>query len=113
LSKNIEGNVWNVRLGVLDAMNQLATKSDLSTCLGREQLLMLLTSCFSTLHDLKYIAVRTSGVAAVKSIVGRSDVKKIVGDAAIADLKLQLGVLIGQEKVPVIEEEMKSLLTSL
>jgi hypothetical protein len=94
-------------------MNQLATKSELAKCLDREALVFLLSSCFSTLGDAKYVAVRTRGVAAVKSIVKSDGVIGIVGEEVVKGMKVELGRLIDVEKMPVIAEAMKVLLELL
>lgn len=113
LTKNIDGNVWNVRLGVLDAINAVAKKAELAKCLHRDEIKALLMASFSTLYDIKYVAVRTAGVAAVKSIFDGAGVKGVLGDSVINDLKKTLSVLTEGEKMPVIAEDMKVLLESL
>ncbi|KNC98802.1 uncharacterized protein SPPG_05780 [Spizellomyces punctatus DAOM BR117] len=113
LARNLDGNVWNVRLAVLEAMDLYFEKLDVeasSSVLDSEIISDFLRSLFTSLEDTKYTAVREASAKVLKKLVQR--LRSRFDEHLLNQLLAGLSTAISRETQPIIAHILKEVQAS-
>ncbi|KAJ3045279.1 hypothetical protein HDV00_011151 [Rhizophlyctis rosea] len=106
LAENVEGNVWNVRIGVLDAVEKVVEKTE-DGGFSADHVKTLVTALFTALEDGKYTAIREAASRILKNLVLRAKRENLLDDAMQTELVGLCDTAIERESAGMIQETLK------
>ncbi|KAG0050379.1 hypothetical protein BGZ83_004844 [Gryganskiella cystojenkinii] len=109
-------NIWNVRAGLLESLENFFTKTDLATngaALSDAALIQIFDSLLEgSLRDFKYVSIRNQGLQLMTTIIGKIKGTSCYSSAAKSKLHEVLQVL-RKDPLPSISEEATLIENSL
>ncbi|KAI8818240.1 proteasome stabiliser-domain-containing protein [Fimicolochytrium jonesii] len=106
LTKNLDGNVWNVRLAVIEAFETFLDKlSSPSELLTPQVVSEAINQTINCLEDGKYTSVRTAAARMLHKLA--TTTLPLLPDSVRLEAVTKLDGLTGKELVPLVAEEIK------
>ncbi|KAI9345200.1 proteasome stabiliser-domain-containing protein [Obelidium mucronatum] len=111
LIKGLDGNVWNTRIAILEAIERIFQKCEtgIDSTITEQTILTVIAGTVAALMDGKYSAVREQSLKVVKQLVERIKDTKLLTDSTRTVLISGLDEAIAKELISSILEPLKDI----
>ncbi|RCI02581.1 hypothetical protein CU098_001872 [Rhizopus stolonifer] len=108
ITHSFQGNVWNVQLAILQSLETFVKHAAPHSLDEKENMDMLLKSCFDCLEDLKYSAIRSAAMDVLEQVVAKCSVEGSTKEEFVKGVNR----CIQNEPVALIRDRLQKLLLS-
>ncbi|KAI9007097.1 proteasome stabiliser-domain-containing protein [Gaertneriomyces semiglobifer] len=110
LAENLDANVWNVRVGVIEALDNYIDKLQISSevlqqgLLTEDAITLAYEGLFKALEDGKYSAIREGGAKVLQQLLQKLSACQAIADNVRSSLQTRIDAAIQREALSTIQK---------